>query len=105
MTTATITLDTPIKRGETEITEIALRKPAAGELRGLSVAALVQMDATATITLLPRITTPTLTPQEADRLDTADLLQICTAVVGFLLPKAAKAEALAAQAQSPYPLQ
>lgn len=105
MTTETIHLDTPIQRGEDKITELTLRKPTAGELRGISLANLVQMDVAATITILPRITTPPLTPQEVAALDPADLLQISTAVVGFLLPKAAKAEALAAQSQSPYPLQ
>ena len=30
-----ITLETPIKRGTTEISEIKLRKPNAGELRGI----------------------------------------------------------------------
>ena len=31
----TVTLDTPIKRGNGEITEVTLRKPSAGELRGV----------------------------------------------------------------------
>ena len=33
-TEKTIQLDTPIKRGKTEITEIVLRKPQSGALRG-----------------------------------------------------------------------
>ena len=33
----TVKLETPIKRGETEITVVKLRKPKAGELRGLSL--------------------------------------------------------------------
>ena len=40
MSTTRIPLDTPIARGETQITELQLRKPASGELRGLSLSAL-----------------------------------------------------------------
>lgn len=81
----TITLDTPLKRGETEITEITLRKPAAGELRGLSLSALLNLDAGAVMQLLPRITH--LTPDEAQRLDVPDLVACGLEIAGFLLPK------------------
>lgn len=86
----TITLDTPIKRGETDITSVELRKPLAGELRGLSLTALLQMDVTALQRVLSRITTPTLTEQEVGSMDPADLTQLGSEVVDFLLPKAAK---------------
>lgn len=86
----TITLDSPIKRGEQNITEIQLRKPASGELRGVSLADLLQMDVQALTTVLPRITTPTLTTQDVQALDPADLVQLGGGVVGFLLPKAAQ---------------
>ena len=82
-----IPLDTPIKRGETEITELQLRKPASGELHGLSLSALLNIDAGAVITLLPRITTPSLTADEAQRLDPADLTACGLEIAGFLLPK------------------
>jgi hypothetical protein len=85
----TITLDTPIKRGETQISTVTLRRPAAGELRGLKVADLLQMDVDANIRLLPRISDPTLTEAEAAGLDPADLTQIAAAVAGFFLPKSA----------------
>lgn len=84
-----VTLDTPIQRGETTIGLITLRKPKAGELRGVSLAELLQLDVTALTTVLPRITTPTLLKQEVADLDPADLVQLGTKVVGFLLPKAA----------------
>ena len=87
MSTTRIPLDTPLKRGETEITELQLRKPASGELRGLSLSALLNIDAGAVITLLPRITTPTLTTDEAARLDPADLTACGLEIASFLLPK------------------
>ncbi|MEW6166051.1 MAG: phage tail assembly protein [Pseudomonadota bacterium] len=85
--TKTITLETPLKIGDTEVTEITLRKPAAGELRGLNLTDLLQMDVVATIKLLPRISTPTLTEQHAAMLDPADLTSLAKEVSGFLLPR------------------
>ena len=88
--TNTITLDQPINRGDAEITSVELRRPASGELRGLNLTDLLQMDVMALQRVLPRITTPTLTEQEIAALDPADLLQLGSTVAGFLLPKAAK---------------
>lgn len=88
-TTETITLDHPIQRGDQQITAITLRKPMAGELRGVNLMAVMQMDVAAAITLLPRITSPSLTTQEVERLDPADLLQLTSTVTSFLLPKSA----------------
>lgn len=84
---ARIELSTPLKRGESEITSIDLRKPAAGELRGVSLAALLNIDAGAVLTLLPRITTPTLTAAECNALDLADLTAIGLEIASFLLPQ------------------
>lgn len=92
----TITLDTPIVRGETEITTLTLRKPASGELRGVSLVELANMDVLSLRKVLPRITNPTLTDIEIGRMDPADLLQ-CGVVVGsFLLKKSDREAALVA---------
>ncbi len=82
-------LQTPIQRGETQIDDVEIRKPAAGELRGVSLVELLQMDVGALITVLPRITTPSLTAQEVAALDPADMLTMGGSVSSFLLPKAA----------------
>ena len=84
----TITLDTPIQRGATVIAELTLRKPNAGELRGLSLQRLHNADADELLKLLPRISTPTLTPHECAQLDPADLSEIGGLVISFLLKKA-----------------
>ena len=86
----TVTLDTPIKRGNGEITEVTLRKPNSGELRGVSLAELLQMKVDALQTVLPRITTPILHKQDMATLDPADLVNMGTVVVGFLLTKETK---------------
>lgn len=90
-----VTLDVPLKRGTETIGFIQLRKPAAGELRGLNLLALSQLDVMALRTLLPRITDPMLTPQEIDALDLADLMQLGGEIMDFLLPRAAKPASLA----------
>ncbi|MFS4552077.1 phage tail assembly protein [Comamonas resistens] len=86
---ATISLQTPIKRGATEITSLKLRKPNTGALRGVSLADLLQMNVSALQVVLPRISEPTLVKHEVDQLDPADLVACALEVAGFLVPKAA----------------
>lgn len=85
-----VILDNPIKRGEDgeEIKEIGLRKPNAGELRGLAMADLARLDVNAMLKLLPRITVPTLHQAEVNNMQTEDLFACCTEIGGFLLTKA-----------------
>lgn len=85
-----INLDTPIKRGKEELKEVSVRKPNSGELRGVSLTELMQMEVTALHRILPRITQPVLTEQEVSGMDPADLFQLGTAVTSFLLPRAMK---------------
>ncbi|UOF16453.1 phage tail assembly protein [Lysobacter capsici] len=89
--TTEITLETPIVRGEQRIERITLRKPAAGELRGIALAELLKLDVAALHVVLPRITNPTLTAHDVGQLDLPDLMTIGSEVVGFFLPKADRA--------------
>ncbi|MFP3187033.1 MAG: phage tail assembly protein [Paraburkholderia sp.] len=88
----THTLDTPIVRGKQTITEITLRKPSAGELRGTSLSDLVNLDVAALQKVLPRISTPTLTEMDVAAIDPADLVQLGGMFAGFLMPKAMKSK-------------
>lgn len=92
----TVQLDTPITRGTQIIDAVTLRKPMAGELRGVSLMELMQMDVGALRKVLPRISTPALLDADIARMDPADLVQLAVAVCGFLLQKSAKAESLGA---------
>lgn len=83
-TEATVKLDSPIKRGDTTITEIVLRKPQSGALRGTRLQAVMEMDVASMMTVIPRISTPTLTPQEMADLDPADLAAMSVEVVLFV---------------------
>lgn len=83
-----IVLDAPISRGDQVITTLHLRRPNAGELRGIKLADLLQMDVSALALLLPRISSPALTAADVGKLDPADLVTIATEVGGFFLSKA-----------------
>lgn len=87
-----ITLDHPFQRGEQQIERITLQKPSgSGWLKGIKLFELMQLEMTALTTVLPRITTPTLTEEDIRRrLDPADLFQLGGAVVDFLLPNAVR---------------
>ena len=80
-------LDEPIKRGDQVIDVITLRKPRSGELRGLSLQDVLQLDVNSLKKLLPRISAPTLTEQDVDNMDPADLVQLGSEVAGFLVAK------------------
>lgn len=88
-----ITLDEPLKRGEQTITSVSVRKPASGELRGVALSDLLNLEVNAVIKILPRVTSPSLTEQEIARLDPADLVQLGSKVAGFLLPKSVREQA------------
>ena len=87
-----VSLDQPIKRGTTEITSITLRKPLSGELRGVLLIDLLNMDVASLIKVIPRISSPGITAPEAAGMDPADLLAIGSKIAGFLLQKSAKAD-------------
>lgn len=90
----TITLETPIQRGETKITEIKLRKPAAGELRGISMRSIIDLSVDSVLLLLPRISDPTLTDVECGRMDPVDIMQAAGVIASFFVPKQALEEAM-----------
>lgn len=90
-TVTTITLEEPIKRGDTTITSVELRKPKSGELRGTQLVNLLNMDVSSLEVVLPRITTPALNKMEVANMDPADLTQFGVEMSSFLLTKASRA--------------
>lgn len=83
----TVKLENPITRGKLEISEIELRRPNAGTLKGVALTDVLNMDVNALVVVLPRITTPTLTQRDVQEMDPADLLQLGQEVSAFLVPK------------------
>lgn len=92
----TVTLDTPVKHGDQTITRVTLRKPKAGELRGVALSELLQLKVEAIQAVVPRISSPMLHKQDMANMDPADLVSLGTVVIGFLLTKDQRADFLTA---------
>ena len=89
----TVHLDTPIVRGKSYMTSLTLRKPSSGELRGVHLVDLLNLDVAALLKVLPRITSPSITATEAAGMDPADLLACGNKVAHFLLQKSVRTDA------------
>lgn len=85
-----VEFETGFTRGEDQITSIKLRKPKAGELRGLSLQAVMTADVGAVIDLLPRISDPIMTKEDAASLEADDFAEAADAITGFFLSAAQK---------------
>jgi hypothetical protein len=81
-----ITLDSPIKRGDTLIETVTVIRPNAGTLRGVSLADVASSNVDALITVLPRITYPSLTKEECAAMELPDFITLASKVIGFLTP-------------------
>lgn len=82
---ATCTLQDGVTRGDTKITDLRLREPKAGELRGLNLQDLMRLDVGAIITILPRISDPILTQVEAENMSMVDLGTVGAQILGFFM--------------------
>lgn len=88
-TPRTVALAAPLRFANgNSIDALTITRPNVRALRGISLAALVQMDVDALMKLLPRIAQPTVTEQMLGDLDPADLVNIANEVMGFLLEAA-----------------
>ncbi len=81
----TTKLTEAVKRGDGEITHVAVRRPAAGSLRGLKLIDVMAMDVNTMVKLLPRITDPALLPDEIEALHPADLMALSQEVFSFFV--------------------
>lgn len=91
----TITLETPIKRGETSISSVTVRRPFGPALRGLSLAKLInQADYDSYEALIPRVTEPVITKLDIQSggLDPVDLVRLTEEIGYFFLPKLMRQE-------------
>ncbi len=94
-----VDLNEPIIRGDDKIERVHLRRPKAGELRGVSITDLVRMDVNAVCTVLPRISMPPLTAQEATNLDPFDIGEFAGRISDFFTTPPVKKEAPAEPSQ------
>lgn len=81
-----VTLEVPVQRGTETIGEVRVRRPNAGEMRGLNLHDLLKLDVDAMMKVLPRVTVPSLTAAEVTALDPADLVALSSEIADFLVP-------------------
>jgi len=84
---STATLSKPVKIDGKDVSEITLRKPATGEMRGLSLVNILQMDINTMIKLLPRISNPPLNEQQVAELELEDFTELAGKTVLFFAKK------------------
>ena len=80
--------ETGFERGNDTITKVRLRKPTAGELRGISIQDVMRGDTGTIITILPRISDPVMTANDAESLEAQDIAEATGAVMGFFMTSA-----------------
>jgi hypothetical protein len=80
-----VDLSRPIKVGDQEFSSVVLREPTSGELRGLSLANLLQLDVNALIKVLPRLSTPFLSADVIQDLPVRDLTALGLELTGFFV--------------------
>ncbi|WP_439327879.1 phage tail assembly protein [Lonepinella sp. BR2357] len=91
-TSNTVTLSTPIVRGDKTFSEIQINKPTVIALKGLKLLELLQSDVNALMVLLPRVSQPMLHKNDFDTMDVGDFTDLSTAVINFLVPTSVQAE-------------
>ncbi len=89
---AEVTLSSPVKRGEQTIDLVKIREPRAGELRGLKMVEVAQLDVDSLMTLLPRVTLPQLHATEIEQMPPADFFALATEIANFLVPEGLRPE-------------
>lgn len=80
---STVTLTHPLPYGNGTLKEITFRKPKAGDLRGLKLAGLAEMDVDLILKIGGRLSIQAVTDAQLWELDPVDLLKVTEKVVGF----------------------
>lgn len=81
--TKPVTLSKPLAYGDSTLKELAFRRPMAGDLRGLKLGGLADMDVDLVLKLAARTSIQTVTEAQLHTLDPADFLKVTNEVVGF----------------------
>lgn len=81
--TSTITLCEPVAIDGKDVTEITLREPRAGELRGTMHVQLINLEYDTTVKVLTRITTPALNAAQIGGMPYADYNALALGLLAF----------------------
>ena len=99
--TKTVKLARPVKRDGGDVAEVTLVEPNAGSMRGLKQGDILEMNVTAMLSLLPRITRPALQPSELEVMGPRDFLELSKATVLFFVTSGELEELESAASGSP----
>ena len=99
--TKTVRLAQPVRREGGEVGEVTLVQPNPGSMRGLKQGDILQMDVTAMLTLLPRITKPALQTTELEVMHPRDFLSLSKETVLFFVTSGDLEELESAASGSP----
>ncbi|MBD3611448.1 MAG: phage tail assembly protein [Hydrogenovibrio crunogenus] len=81
--TISVALSVPIKSGEDKIKTVEIRKPKAGELRGLKLTDVLTLDVDTINELLPRISN--LSARDIHNLEIDDYTTLSSELLGFFV--------------------
>ena len=82
----TVPLSAPLAFGKTEISEISLRTPTAGDLRGIKLQDIVDLDVNTILTVTKRLSVTEFAPATLNGLAMPDLASLAGAIADFFNP-------------------
>ena len=85
-TTTTVKLSYPLTVGGAEVKQVVLHRPTPGELRGLMLTHVLQMEFNTMMRLIPRVSEPSLDEGTICGLNVIDFIKIATALVLLFAP-------------------
>jgi hypothetical protein len=88
-----INFEEGFKRGEDNVLELKLRRPMAGDLRGLSAIDVIRQEYAAVEKLAPRITLPPMTAQDVASLSPADFMELGSGIADFFMSRQSREKA------------
>lgn len=74
---------TPIPYGAGELAELTMRRPKAGDLKGVKLIGLTEMDPSMVIKIAARLATTPVVEAQLEQLEVYDLMELTEKVVGF----------------------
>jgi hypothetical protein len=83
MQTKTVALGTPLTFGDQTISELTLRRPNAGDLRGIKLTNVQEMEVSTLLALLPRISLTPVAKDTLNGLDPADVVALYACLADF----------------------
>ncbi len=80
-----VTLSKPFKRGDKDVDSVLLREPMSGELRGINLSDLMQMEVSTVGRVLERISEPMIDKATFAQLNPRDLMDLSVGIVSFFV--------------------